>query len=112
MKIHEIAEICHNVNMFYCRSINDFSQVPWEEAPEWQKQSAIDGVKYMMNNRDSSPENLHKNWLKEKEIGGWTYGPVKNSLKKQHPCFLPYEDLPDTQKIKDSLFRAIVLSLI
>ena len=39
---------------------------------------------------------------------GWKYGPVKDADKKEHPCFLPYHNLPLEQRMKDYLFGAIV----
>ena len=35
-------------------------------------------------------------------------GPVKDPEKKEHPCFLPYDELPLSQRIKDYLFTAVV----
>ena len=30
---------------------------------------------------------------------------------KQHPCLVPYDDLPESQRRKDTLFFAIVTAL-
>jgi len=38
-KIEDIARMCHQINKSYCEAIGDYSQVDWENAPEWQKQS-------------------------------------------------------------------------
>jgi len=54
------------------------------------------------------PSRSHENWLKEKAEAGWTYGAVKDVEKKRHPCFLPYEELPNEQKLKDFIFVGIV----
>lgn len=106
----QIARICHEVNRAYCKATGDNSQPSWDEAPDWQKQSAINGVKFHQENPDSQPSASHENWMKEKEEGGWKYGPVKDADKKEHPCFLPYEQLPEAQKVKDYLFIAVVRS--
>lgn len=50
-------------------------------------------------------------WLEEKRAAGWTYGPVKDAEKKEHPCFVLYEALPADQQAKDHLFKAIVAAL-
>lgn len=105
--IEMIAEICHNVNKAYCESQNDFSQPTWEEAPEWQKSSAINGVKYHLEN-DVTPEMSHENWLKQKLEEGWVYGKVKDPELKTHPCMMKYNELPKYQRTKDSLFKAVV----
>ena len=49
--------------------------------------------------------------LFEEQLEGWKYGPVKDAQKKEHPCFLPYAELPPEQKAKDYLFRAVVHAL-
>lgn len=106
-----IASVCHEVNRAYCAAIGDHSQPVWAEAPQWQKDSAIAGVKAVMANRDGTPEDSHKGWFAHKEADGWVYGPVKDPALKQHPCMVPYDQLPTEQRVKDHLFRAIVLSL-
>ena len=40
MKVSDIAKVAHEVNAAYCASQDDFSQKPWDEAPEWQRTSA------------------------------------------------------------------------
>lgn len=103
----KIARLCHEVNRAYCRAMDDDSQPPWDEAPDWQRDSAIRGVE---NNLLSNltPEESHNLWMMQKEEEGWKYGPVKNPEKKEHPCFAPYNQLPVEQKAKDHLFQAIV----
>lgn len=108
----EIARVAHEVNAAYCRSIGDNSQPSWENAPQWQKDSAIAGVEYHLANEGVTPEMSHESWLRHKEAEGWTYGPVKDPEKKEHPCFLPYDQLPREQQTKDALFKAVVSALI
>lgn len=103
-----VARICHEVNRAYCHSIGDDSQPTWEDAPLWQRASAANGVEYHVEHRDSTPADSHKSWLAEKERDGWKYGPVKNPDLKEHPCFVPYEELPAAQQAKDYIFLAVV----
>jgi hypothetical protein len=111
MKYETIAEVCHEINRAYCQSIGDNSQPSWADAPEWQKQSATNGVKFHIANPGSPPSRSHEEWLKEKANTGWKYGPVKDPEKKEHPCFVPYDQLPREQQIKDKLFIAVVEAL-
>jgi hypothetical protein len=116
MDIENIAKVCHEVNRAYCMAIGDNSQPSWENAPEWQKQSAIRGVEFHIANPDianpdAGPSASHEEWLKVKEADGWKYGPVKDPEKKEHPCYVPYEELPAEQKAKDFIFTAIVHNL-
>lgn len=105
-----IAKMAHEINRAYCLAIGDTSQTTWEDAPDWQKDSAVKGVIFHLENPNATPENSHESWLKEKEADGWKYGPVKNPETKEHPCFVPYAELPVEQKAKDYLFRQAVHS--
>jgi len=106
----QIAETCHEVNKAYCESIGDFSQPKWAAAPDWQKESAINGVKYHLENENTTPADSHYNWMKEKIADGWKYGKEKNPETKEHHCLVSYEELPKEQQTKDALFVAVVHS--
>ena len=108
MKAEQIAKVAHEVNRAYCFAIGDTSQVAWEDAPQWQRDSAINGVNFHLANPTAGPDHSHNEWLKEKREAGWKYGPVKDAERKEHPCFVPYDDLPTEQKAKDYLFRGVV----
>jgi len=101
------ARVCHEVNRAYCQAIGDDSQPTWEDAPDWQKQSALMGVDLHMHN-DVGPEASHESWMAQKLAEGWEYGLVKDPVLKIHPCIKPFADLPKEQQIKDHLFRAVV----
>lgn len=108
-KIEACARAAHEVNRAYCIAIGDTSQPSWDEAPDWQKSSARKGVVGVL--QGNTPEQSHESWLKEKAETGWSYGPVKDPEKKEHPCFVEYDALPPTQKVKDELFVTTVLML-
>ena len=92
-------------------SIGDDSQKSWQDAPQWQRDSAISGAEYARANPNAKPEDSHENWFREKTLAGWRYGPVKDEAKKEHPCMLLYQHLPEEQRRKDALFLAIVRAL-
>lgn len=107
-ELKDVARICHEVNRAYCLALGDVSQEPWEEAPEWQRHSAVDGVALHLKQPWITPEQSHDNWMRLKVSQGWTYGPLKDEVLKQHPCMVSYDQLPDNQKVKDYLFAAVV----
>ena len=111
MKHIDIARICHESNRAYCEAIGDSTQKPWDLAEEWQKESAIKGVDFAVKNPNLPDSSQHDSWLADKEKDGWVYGPVKDPSKKQHPCMVPYDQLPIEQRRKDALFKGIVGSL-
>lgn len=107
----DIARVTHEANRAYCQVWGDDSQKPWDEAPDWQKESALEGVKAIFNG-ENSPRLSHDNWMAKKLEEGWKYGPEKDEKKKEHPCLVPYNKLPLYQQQKDFLFTAIVSSFI
>lgn len=111
MTKENVAQICHEANKGLCATQGDFTQTEWAIAPEWQKDSAIMGVEFHLANPDANAEDSHNSWLKVKEDDGWKYGPVKNPDLKEHPCFLPFGELPESQQAKDHLFKGIVHAL-
>ena len=104
----DVAKICHEANKAYCATIGDNTQPSWEDAPEWQKESAINGVRFHCLNENTTPADSHNSWLKEKTEQGWSWGEIKDAEKKEHPCFTAYENLPKSQQIKDYIFKNIV----
>lgn len=113
LTIEEIANVCHQVNKAYCAAIGNHSQPEWELAPDWQRQSAINGVKaHIDSGLTMLPEDSHVSWMNQKIDEGWVYGPAKDPVKKEHPCMVPYEQLPIEQRTKDYLFREVVHTLV
>lgn len=108
--LDRIARVCHEVNRAYCQALGDNSQPAWEEAPEWQRVSARMGVDLHLSG-DFGPEASHIAWMRQKQEEGWVYGSVKNPELKQHPCMVPFADLPREQQAKDFIFRAVVHAL-
>lgn len=111
MTPEQIARVAHEVNRAYCQALGDNSQPAWEDAPGWQRKSAIKDTLFHLDNPNAGPEHSHVSWLAEKNRDGWKYGPVKDAEKKEHPCFVPYDQLPTEQKAKDYLFRGVVHAL-
>ena len=46
-------------------------------------------------------KNVHEVWAQSRMEEGWTYGKERNDELKQHPCLIPYEDLPEEEKAYD-----------
>lgn len=57
-------------------------------------------------------ENAHDIWARARMDEGWTYGPVRNDAKKQHPDLIPYAQLSDSEKEYDRLMAMNTLRLV
>lgn len=46
-------------------------------------------------------ESIHDIWALERLAQGWTHGPRRDDEKKEHPCLVPYKELPESEKVFD-----------
>lgn len=109
--IEAIAKAAHEANRGYCAAIGDPVPAPWEQASEAQRASILLGVRMHLRNPAASPSDSHESWMAVKAAEGWKHGPVKDEERKEHPCFLPYDQLPEKQRAKDHIFKAVVNAL-
>ena len=75
-----------------------------------------------ISNIDLSPElkeltellskNTHENWAAARISNGWSYGPNRNDDKKENPCLVPYEELPDSEKEYDRILTLNLLKIV
>jgi hypothetical protein len=108
--LKSIARVCHDANRAWQIATGDPApSPPWDDAPQWQRDSAVDGVRQAL--AGASPEELHEAWCDFKRADGWTHGAAKDAGAKTHPCLVAYADLPEEQRRKDALFGAIVSAL-
>lgn len=109
--VESIAKVCHEANKGWCEAYGDDSQKSWYEAEQWQRDSAISGVKFKLENPEAADDAQHNAWMAEKIEQGWKFGEVKDAELKTHPCIVPFNELPLFQQKKDKLFCAIVEAL-
>ena len=50
---------------------------------------------------DRLAEDEHRRWVDQRRSAGWTYNVVRNDAAKQHPMLVPWDRLPETERIKD-----------
>jgi len=46
-------------------------------------------------------ENVHEIWSQQRLNDGWKYGPRRNDARREHPCLIPYSELPESEKTYD-----------
>ena len=57
-------------------------------------------------------ENVHEVWAQSRISQGWTYGAERSDALKQHPCLVPYNELPEVEKAYDRDTALETLKLI
>lgn len=45
--------------------------------------------------------NAHENWARQRMSDGWRYGVKRDDTRKEHPCLVSYEQLPESEKEYD-----------
>lgn len=111
LDIERIAHVCHEANRALQLTYGELDVSPhFMEAPEWQVQSALEGVSAALEGQTS--EQLHESWCRYKIEDGWVYGEMKDAEAKTHPCLVPYAELPADQRLKDAVFRGIVTAFV
>lgn len=111
-KLEAAAKAAHEMNRLYCTLLSDNSQLPWEDAPDWQKESCIAGVKAIVDNPEITPAEQHKIWMRHKVAEGWKFGSLKDVEKKEHPYLVEYYKLLPEQRAKDAIFGAVVRGIL
>lgn len=61
---------------------------------------------------ENMAKNVHEVWAQGRIEQGWTYGEERNDALKKHPCLVPYEDLPESEKEYDRNTAVSTLKLI
>ena len=110
-KVEFIAKACHEANRVWCQANGDDTQKHWQDAEQWQRDSAIKGVEFRLANPSSGKDAQHNAWMQDKINDGWVYGEKKDAEAKTHHCIVPFDQLPEFQQKKDALFCAIVDAL-
>jgi ryanodine receptor 2 len=41
---------------------------------------------------------VHETWVRVRLGDGWTFGPKRDDDRREHPCLVPYADLPELEK--------------
>lgn len=80
----------------------------WDEMTPEDRALFKDGVDFVIDTiRDGvplHPADAHLLWLADRKRNGWTYGPVRDYAKKQHPSMVPFAQLSTLEQVKDALF--------
>lgn len=56
--------------------------------------------------------NVHDVWAGSRIAEGWRYGEQRDDQLKTHPCLVPYEELPETEREYDRQTAVQTLKLI
>ena len=61
---------------------------------------------------EAMARNVHEVWAAGRIKEGWRWGTVRNDQLKTHPCLVPYEELPESEREYDRQTAIQTLKLI
>jgi class 3 adenylate cyclase len=72
----------------------------------WYKPAPFDASRITLSREISELQellarNAHENWANLRMADGWRYGPNRNDAGKEHPCLVPFDELPESEKEYD-----------
>ena len=102
----QMASVVHEMNRQFRLVLGQAPGPHWNEADDQLKAVSVNGVKQALAGVTS--EQLHQTWVDFKRSQGWIWGPHKDVPNRRHPCMVPYEHLPEHEKVKDHMFNAVV----
>ncbi len=82
-----------------CKESEQISQLTYTPHPISTKDVTLSPE--IMKLSEKIAENVHEVWAQSRMDEGWTYGPVRDDTKKEHPCLVPYNELPEIEKEYD-----------
>lgn len=82
--------------------------VPWDQREHAFCQQFLKVIERQCGpQRSKSPEELHGSWMQAYFAMGWKHGETYDREKKIHPDLVPYADLGQLERDKDSVFVAL-----
>lgn len=81
-------------------------------SPEPIDLSAVELPESLAEVSERIARNVHDTWAKSRMEEGWTYGAERNDKEKKHPCLIPYEELPETEKEYDRNTAASTIKML
>lgn len=63
--------------------------------------SAVQVSEELMQLGEYLAKNTHEVWAQQRMAEGWTYGSMRDADRKTHPDLIPYEELPEGEKVYD-----------
>lgn len=107
--LESTAIVLHNsIRLLQLALKNDVVAEKWENATPDQRSSSRRAVVWRLQNPNAQPNEQHDQWMRDRIANGWVYGEVKDTERKTHPCLVPYDELPEGERLKDELVGVIV----
>lgn len=110
IEIETAAHAGHEAVRIYCARRGDLRHGDWGHMTEEQKMPARHGAIGIIV-EDHNAERSHEAWRAARAALGWRFGQSHNAAIKEHPCMVPWADLPFEEQAKNHLFVETVRAM-
>lgn len=90
-----------NKNTIFATSINIMTNQNNNYIPSPVDTTNVQLPEELMALAEAISKNVHEVWAQNRIKEGWTYGPIRDDQKRQTPCLVPYDQLPEEEKAYD-----------
>ncbi|MEL7032199.1 MAG: RyR domain-containing protein [Pseudomonadota bacterium] len=109
--LEPVARVIHAAIRTWSSAHGQPDMPDWDVAPQWMKESTFASIKFVLEHPDADAGAQHVQWMEQRRAQGWSYGPVRDEVRKTHPMLVPFDQLPIMEQKKDDLVSAIVRAL-
>lgn len=60
--------------------------------------SQVELPREVLDLTEALARNAHEIWAAQRFATGWTHGSVRDDNAKTHPCLVPYDSLPESER--------------
>ena len=110
VQLEDVARVCHAANRAWQQTLGEPPSPAWDEMTAGDQEVSIGGVRAALSGM--TDRELHTAWAESRIEAGWVYGPVLDRAAKRHPCLVAYDKLPEAQRAKDRLIRAVATAFV
>ncbi len=80
--------------------------------PQPEDTAGVEIPAELMELAEQMARNVHEVWARSRMAEGWTWGPERDDAARRHPCLVPYDELPESEKEYDRATSQETLRLI
>ncbi len=80
--------------------------------PQPEDTAGVEIPAELMELAEQMARNVHEVWARSRMAEGWTWGPERDDAARHHPCLVPYDELPESEKEYDRATSQETLRLI
>jgi len=110
MNLENVVDIAERVQSSYLFALTG-KRTPPEMLAIAQKETLTETAQFIIDNPNTTVEELHERWVCALGARGYVLGPVIDDDTKQHPGMLPFSHLAKDARVATVLFLDTVRAL-